>query len=67
MQTAKATNSAKAKDMVTAVNSSIQKAKVTLAIETAAVPVGIPFPLTARDLFLAAREIAALKLFDYSI
>jgi hypothetical protein len=62
----------KAKDMETAVNSSIQKAKVTLAIETAAVhvPVALPFPLTVRDLFLVAgggREIAALKLFDCSI
>ncbi|CAK7350859.1 unnamed protein product [Dovyalis caffra] len=52
MKTAKATNSEKAKDMVTAVNSNIQKAAVTLAIETAAVV--LPFSLIERDLLLAA-------------
>ncbi|CAK7347178.1 unnamed protein product [Dovyalis caffra] len=68
MKTAKATNSEKAKDMVTAVNSNIQKAAVTLAIETAAVV--LPFPLIERDLLLAAvvvRQIAVVELIDCSI
>lgn len=64
---AKATNSGKAEDMETAVNSCIQMAEVTLAIETAAV--ARPFLLTARGSFLAgvAQQIAVGEPFDCSI
>lgn len=65
---AKATNSGKAEGMETAVNSCIQMAEVTLAIETAAV--ARPFLLTARCSFLVAgvaQQIAVVEPLDCSI